>query len=559
MRVFLLAASALFSTGASAQVDKKQDTSGLSRMMRTAVMFYERGEDMQAMDRFMEILTKGDPAERPMANEYINLITHRMNTGNLDYKAPASKRPSPPIVEEDVSPRAPLEPAAAKSAAPRVSAPSAGIHAEPVFEPNASPPALVARADRGLMREEIQARIRASLDKSLEEIKAGGGAVVVSSEKGEPLAIGLPAALFFSAGVSFQKSAGRLLDSLTRLVYAVGKAKVLLLPEGALMGDAKVLDMRRAMGLSAHFFSMGVAPARVKVNLLNNQIEVPKALQAFKGIIILFVYGEPLGLTPEAIPGEEAGPPLSLGTFPAAFRPERNEGVIMEFSVMEPPGGLAGWKFQLLQPSAAGGAAVLLQEVTGSAPAFHQIYWNGRSNYSGPLLPGGRYECVLTATDGKNRQKTLRRWVELLAEKKIGPAPTPPLSPAPKPAAVKPPASDAVKPEPAAAAKVPKPARPQDAYELAFRKDTHRLGLEGEKKMPRLAELISYYPMDNLKLVGQAEPSETEAVALALRRAQMVAGLLVNRYQVESKKIQVDSRVVEGGGAKVDVYFIERE
>src|ERR1035437_2787663 len=53
---------------------------GLSRPMLTAIHFYEQGDDIQAMDRFMEILTKGDPSERSMANEYINLITHRMNS-----------------------------------------------------------------------------------------------------------------------------------------------------------------------------------------------------------------------------------------------------------------------------------------------------------------------------------------------------------------------------------------------------------------------------------------------------------------------------------------------
>ncbi|MCM2305465.1 MAG: hypothetical protein NDJ72_12225, partial [Elusimicrobia bacterium] len=63
-----------------AQSDDESGGAGLSRPMQIAVRFYEQGEDIQAMDRFMEILTKGDPSERSMANEYINLITHRMNT-----------------------------------------------------------------------------------------------------------------------------------------------------------------------------------------------------------------------------------------------------------------------------------------------------------------------------------------------------------------------------------------------------------------------------------------------------------------------------------------------
>ncbi|MCR4296383.1 MAG: hypothetical protein NUW21_12670, partial [Elusimicrobia bacterium] len=63
-----------------AQSDDESGGAALSRPMQLAVRFYEQGEDIQAMDRFMEILTKGDPSERSMANEYINLITHRMNS-----------------------------------------------------------------------------------------------------------------------------------------------------------------------------------------------------------------------------------------------------------------------------------------------------------------------------------------------------------------------------------------------------------------------------------------------------------------------------------------------
>ncbi|MDE2491070.1 MAG: hypothetical protein KGM24_09480, partial [Elusimicrobia bacterium] len=82
---------------------------GLSREMRIAIRFYERGDDVQAMDRFMEILTKGEPSERAMANEYINLITHRMNAGGG-----AAGNPAPPAGDVKAVPvAAPSAPAAA--------------------------------------------------------------------------------------------------------------------------------------------------------------------------------------------------------------------------------------------------------------------------------------------------------------------------------------------------------------------------------------------------------------------------------------------------------------
>ena len=96
---------------------------GLSRAMSVAIRFYEQGEDVEAMDRFMEIMTKGDPAERSMANDYLNLISHRMNTGGGAGGNPAPPRRSVRLdsIEAPVPAPAPVPAAAARSAAQRSS------------------------------------------------------------------------------------------------------------------------------------------------------------------------------------------------------------------------------------------------------------------------------------------------------------------------------------------------------------------------------------------------------------------------------------------------------
>ena len=96
-----------------AQETEEEQLSGLSREMRLGVRYYEKGEDLQAMDRFMEVLTKGDPGERAMANDYINRITRRMNTGREPGETPP-KAKEPVIAEERPAappPRAPSAPA----------------------------------------------------------------------------------------------------------------------------------------------------------------------------------------------------------------------------------------------------------------------------------------------------------------------------------------------------------------------------------------------------------------------------------------------------------------
>jgi len=571
---------------------------GLSRAMSVAIRFYEQGEDVEAMDRFMEIMTKGDPAERSMANDYLNLISHRMNTGGGAGGNPA---PSPRRVRLD-SIDAP-SPAPAPSLAP---APAPAARGPLSAAPRASPDDDMPASNKAVMRKEIRARLRAAQEKSLSDLKAVEHVRTVMRENGDPEAVGIPSSMLFQAGIAFQRDAGRLLDPLTKLIFALGSTQVLILPEGTALGDAKVLDMRRTMGISAHLFQAGVAPPRVRVNLLNTQVDIPKGLLDFKGVVIVFLYNQPMNLVIESAIGDELGPPISLGVYPQQIRPGRNQGAIFEFSVSDPPAGLVSWKFQLLQPSLGGAESAPLQEIVGGGPVFHQIFWNGRRHYFGNPLPAGRYECVLSALDAKNRSRTLHRWISLLEdagapekllaaaqpEQAAGTAPSadlsgdeskplvagvkpsfvsttitaPPKSAAPsrrkivkRPVRAKKSAkadkgtqdketSPKVSPEDVAAAKPVSPGR----YELAFNADTHTITPFSEKTLAAAAAELAHYPLEALKVVGHASSDEKEGAALAERRAKMVAGLLVNRYQIEPKKIQMSSSA-SGEGAKVEI------
>jgi len=598
---------------------------GLSRPMRTAIRFYEQGEDMQAMDRFMEILTKGEPAERSMANEYLNLITHRMNSGGAAGGDPAPK-PSASVetaardsvAAPPASPAAARRPPAAQIVAEGEAAPSRrGSRLDSIDEPvprSRRPSRAAPRGARGddmtasnkaVMRKEIHARLRAAQEKSVSDLKAFEGVRVSMRENGDPEAIGIPSPMLFQAGIAFQRDASRILDPLTKLVFALGSTQVLILPEGTAMGDAKVLDMRRTMGISSHLYQAGVAPPRVRVNLLNTQVDIPRGLQNFKGVVIVFQYNQPMNLVVESAVGDELGPPISLGIYPQQIRPSRNQGAIVEFSVSDPPTGLVSWKFQLLQPTSDGSELAPLQEVVGGGPVFHQIFWNGRQNYFGAPLPAGRYECVISAMDAKNRQRTLHRWIQLLddgassekllalpsAGKSVVAEPVKPaatsaaLAPSadlageggkPLVSGVRPAATSAVtisKPSPSVKSRrkvVKRPVRAKKSalpaadarqaekpaaagrYELTFNANTHQMTRSSEKSLARAASELANYPLETLKVVGHAASGEADPAALADRRAKMVAGLLVNRYQVEPKKIRISSSA-SGEGAKVEL------
>lgn len=277
---------------------------GVSLNMETAIHFYEIGDDVQAMDGFMDILTKGDPSERPMANEYLNLITRRM----VGTKAEASMARSETTLPSN-PPSAPRTNPVEEEAAPR---PEGRVSRTLRIEE-------MSGANKALMRKEIRARLRAAENKSIAELRELEGVRIVMRNNGDPAAIGIPTPLLFESGISFQHEAHRVLDPLTKLVFALGSTQVVTLPEGTSLGDAKVLDMRRTMGISAHLYQAGVAPPRVRVNLLSTQIDIPKALQDFKGVVVVFVYDQPMVLAVDSAVGDELGPPISLGVFPLRF------------------------------------------------------------------------------------------------------------------------------------------------------------------------------------------------------------------------------------------------
>jgi len=592
---------------ACAQEDAEQeDSAGRSRPMQTAIELFEKGRDLEAMDRFMDILVKGDPAERPIANEYLNRITQRMSsmTGNPEHRKPAEEKGE--VVSTVRQKRSPKP--------------------EPEEEEPGAPPAELSNArkedaasssakDRADMKREIETRIQDRVRASLQKLRRYEDLRILMANPRLPRAIAIPPSLLFDSGIQFKKDAGKILSSLSELLFALGATQAVLLPEGAVSGSAKILDMRRSMGISAHFYRTGIAPARIRVNLLSSQVNVPAEVQDFKGIILLFLYNNPLSLSADSVLDDGGGPPLSLGASPSSFDPHEDAGSILEFSVSAPPAGLHSWRFQLLGPGERPeDDLVLIQEVRGVSPVFHQIFWNGRRNYSGAMLPPGQYEAVLTAADHKNRMRKKHLWLTLQSAASSAPEPqyqesapdkeapqaraparsaaraklpgktvssssrrrTAPRAPA-KPAQPRseeessegsPPAAPEEK-KPATAPKAPdsaqKPTPPAEAspsragavnFQVAFPEGSAEMSQDSDSVLGHVAETMELYPLDKINLVGYAYSGETDAAALAPRRAELVKKKLVEQYRMRPENIQTRSQVSGSQTYKVEIYIV---
>lgn len=551
--------------------------SEMSDEMRSAIKLFDDGNDSDAMDRFLEVLTQGRPSERPLANEYLNLLAQRMSV-NGTFPPPAPAEPAAPYAR-------PVAPGQTEK-----------------LERTPEPTFVLTERTRNDIERRIRARKRAYLD----VIKDMEGVRLVMADSNNPLAIGIPSSLLFDKGILFRKDSARFLQSLTGLVYSLGAAQVVLLPEGFALGDYKVLDMRRTMAVSSQLLSGGVAPPRVSINLLQSQIDLPKAMSDFRGVIALFLYDQPLPLKPEHVLAEASGPPISLGVFPDNLRWDLEQGALIEFSVAEPPSGLTSWRFRIMPPGGrtASMKSSPIQQITGGGAVFHQVYWNGHKGYWGAVFPEGRYKIVLSATDSKGRTSTLRRWLTLRGENPLAKAPAPkPKASARshrKTKAQSPGVHKHHKPKPAEAAESPKPAPAESAqtktnqsaptpaspgaggapgtagtdhglpaapsrnpdakstfsYRISFISNTQTLTQEGEQRLAQAADAMGVYPLANLNVVGHAGADETDPNALAGNRAKAVSSMLTSKYSVDPKRITLQTKVTEASQPEVEIFIV---
>ena len=580
--------------------------SGISRSMEQAIRLYHEGENTEAMDRFMDILVKGSPSEKALANEYISKITLRMNTGVNTVK----------------------DRGAEPSGLAEISHPEKEGGKKPTDRPSAAPPVDVnedSQDQAADQRADVSDRINTKIAEMRRDILLELGRsrpVKVYMGDGVPKAITLDANYFFANETAFRPGTEKSLSDVAGLLFTLGKDNILILPEGSAGGDVKIQNIRRALAMNSYFESRGISKSRLDVNLTGTDVQFPKELTSISGIIILFDYDKEQRLK-DTEDLQTKGPKVSLGIYPTAIAVYKNEGAIVEFSVFESPVGTPSWKFQIFQVM-KDGTKLLLQELSGSGPMYNQSFWNGRKKFFGAAYPSGRYMFTVTAADVEGRETSVSR---LLAVK-----PTPEEEEAmraaaarkqpqketvlpsgvkthsltkngvkggqsgkvlKKPAKKGPPKKSrpAVKGKPAARSKAKpagqEPAAEQepsgdqepsggqepaggqessDAGEAApqgqlsgqvsyriFFMNNNSLTSASEKRLAQVAETMGYYPMARIRLTGYAYSGEPNADAVADNRVNKVASRLSEKYSIDRSRMELNSKVTESTKPMVEI------
>lgn len=538
-----------------------------SREMEQAIRLYQEGKDNDAMDRFMNILIKGSPAEKSLANEYINKITMRMNTGidtggNDSVDSSVREVPQEKDVKPKIETKSYLDEKTTKSSE--------------VFEKVVTTPTL-----NGDVASKILEKINEMRREVLLTMSKISAFKVFLKDQNTPVAILIDEDEIFSSGATFKPKAIEYLQNLSALFFTTGKANIVLLPRGSATGEIEIASIRRAIAVSSYLTSRGISPSRLSVNLTGANVVIPKQVNNVNGLLFIFYYDKEM-----ALKGEDdmktGGPKVSMGIYPPVISAYKDEGAIIEFSVLEGSGGLPTWKFEIFRVN-QDNSMLAIQTVEGYGSKYNQTFFNGREKFFGAYYPWGRYVFSITATDMNGKETSEKRFLLLKPspqeEKKISvasstgktlskpavsskkPTVAPKLKPSTSKGLKKASLAKSVKDKKKANEideKAPSyESSEQVVYKIYFDQGNYEITPNSKKKLETIASTMDNYPDSKIEITGYAYKKETNPLSVAKKRAAVVKKELVNKYGLDPKAIKQKTFVSKTLKTIVEVKLIQ--
>lgn len=411
---------------------------------------YEEGKYDDAMDNFIDVFVYGNPEQISEANEYVNMI--HFKRGGVE--APKQVPYDPALEstredghkgkvlfdsrknrgeEEELSEKPAKQPASSAeedSLQAAVKEPTIYTPESEAEQANAEPvEKIVAETGmpsdddaevKALRRDSIDAQINTMTASLLEKIHSYQG-VNVYMRGGLVDAIDIESdAIFANDGITFKPAAKEILDDVYALMVLSGTPSFVLLPPGSYSDDVSIRGVRQTVALNSYLINMGVSTAKLSFNMGLTTEQPPAKFSDLEGISIVFDYTAEPNLKLKS-PEKNLPPVLSLGLYPFhSITPDKDEGMVVDFSVVQSYDKVADWALQIIQ-HAKDGKYYVVRQVSGSGPVYRQIFWNGKKQYFGQILPIGKYTIILRAKDTDGREKVVRRKVELLETKKETP------------------------------------------------------------------------------------------------------------------------------------------
>lgn len=223
-------------------------------------------------------------------------------------------------------------------------------------------------------------------------------------------------AIFLGDNITFSQNGKEILEDVYKVMLLSKEPVFVLLPPGSYTDDVNLQGVRQVVALNSYLINMGLSSAKVNFNmgLLNEQ--PPAKFSNLEGISIVFDYDNKPVLY-NNVSDKQSYPILSLGMYPEEINPELGQGMVIDFSVVETAAPIDNWKLQIVRHG-SDGKYYIVRQLAGEQPVYEQIFWNGKKNFFGEILPAGRYTLLLRAKDTDGKEKIVRRKVRLLSESK---------------------------------------------------------------------------------------------------------------------------------------------
>ncbi|MCX7647921.1 MAG: hypothetical protein N2Z60_04850 [Elusimicrobiales bacterium] len=305
-----------------------------SRQMQQAIRLYQEGKNSDAMDRFMDILVSGTPEEKAVANEYISKITQgvpptssQQSSVNIKTASEISKPPEDTKSQAEI-----LNPQSISS-----------VSSNAVQEQQIT--------DQTQISKKVSDKIKQIRTDILVSLYRKNFVKFYMNESNEkPLYILLKEEQIFNENMTFNEKITDDLKALSGLIVSLGRVSVTIIPNGAILGNMKISNVRKASILHSFFTSYGISPAKVKLDMVANNIQVSKKVDDLEGILLIVNYDK----EPDNVISDMASPGVYVSAYPEKIDNSKDEAAIVEFAVIMGKNPLASWKLFLKRKDKSG-------------------------------------------------------------------------------------------------------------------------------------------------------------------------------------------------------------
>ncbi|MCX7641395.1 MAG: OmpA family protein [Elusimicrobiales bacterium] len=475
-----------------------------SKQMQQAILLYQEGKNTDAMDRFMDILVTGTPEEKILASEYISKITQGISPQtqkNSDTKVIT-------VNSKDEKNRefknATTQPSSSKE-----------INEEDVLS------------------KKVQDKIKEIKNDILVSIyRKNFIKLYMDSNNERPNYILLKEDKIFNEDMTFKTNVIEDLKLLSGLLTVLNKLTITILPNGAISGNMKIANVRRATILHSYFLSSGLSPTKVKLDIIGNiwQNIIAKKIDDFDGIILVMDYNK----EPELVSDSEL-PQTYIALYPEKIDITKNQATIVDFAVLMGKNPIASWKMMLNRKAKS--TTYSVQKIENTAPIISQILFNGREKFMGDPYEPGEYEFVLEATDTKGNTATTRKTLYIIGSKEE--------------IASKAISDDKNKTVTTVKAKNKKIIHTSNKepkkifYKIYFDKDTFNITKNSSETLDKFVEELKEFPNIKINIIGYSYSKEQKSKTKAYKRALVVKNILIKKYKIKSSRIIISTKIVD--------------